>query len=216
MMLGEPSSPVTTLSNHTSLLHGGLLVGEWDNPGWWPSHTIVGSQDFIPGAGARFWLSMDFMDGCRTWDPGGHVYDVLVMFFPSRVYTDSNYRDTLGYEWLLVHCYHLVVCLVVLMAWIRGCWKLLCLSWWLMYYFTYDIDFCQHSTCLCILQFIRASIIPSLIKMTKIMKAKDQLLVAVSLALQTLVSCMSKSQLFMTVEGSILLRFRCSCFALLI
>jgi hypothetical protein len=32
--------------------------------------------------------------------------------------------------------------------------------------------------------------------MAKIMKAKDQLLVAVSLARQTLVPCMSKSQLF--------------------
>jgi hypothetical protein len=26
---------------------------------------IVGSQDFIPGAGAQFWPSRDFIDGCH-------------------------------------------------------------------------------------------------------------------------------------------------------
>jgi hypothetical protein len=37
-----------------------------------------------------------------------------------------------------------------------------------------------------------------LIKMDKILKVKDKLLVVVSLARQTLVSCMSRSQLPMT------------------
>jgi hypothetical protein len=41
----------------------------------------------------------------------GHAYDVLVRFFLCRVYIDSNHRDTLGYEWSVAHCYHLVVCL---------------------------------------------------------------------------------------------------------
>jgi hypothetical protein len=40
---------------------------------------------------------------------------MLVRFFPYRVYTYSNHRDTLRYEWSLAHCCHLVVCLVVLM-----------------------------------------------------------------------------------------------------
>jgi hypothetical protein len=31
------------------------------------------------------------------------------------MYTDSNHRDTLGYECPLVHCCQLVICLVVLM-----------------------------------------------------------------------------------------------------
>jgi hypothetical protein len=31
------------------------------------------------------------------------------------VYTDSIHCDTLRYEWLLAHCCHLIVCLVVLM-----------------------------------------------------------------------------------------------------
>jgi hypothetical protein len=125
----KSSSPVTTLSNRTSLLHGGLLEGEWGSPGWRPGQTIIGSQYFILRAGARFWLSRDFTDGCRKWDPGGHAYDVLVRFSPCRVYINSSCRDTLRYEWPLVHCYHLIVCLVVLMARIRGCWLWLCLSW---------------------------------------------------------------------------------------
>jgi hypothetical protein len=39
----------------------------------------------------------------------------------------------------------------------------------------------QRSACLCMLYFIGANIISGLIKMTKILKAKDQLLVVVSL-----------------------------------
>jgi hypothetical protein len=37
---------------------------------------------------------------------------VLVRFFPCRVYINSSHRDTLGYEWQLVRCSHLVVYLV--------------------------------------------------------------------------------------------------------
>jgi hypothetical protein len=44
---------------------------------------------------------------------------------------------------------------------------------------------------------IGANTISGLIKMAKIMKAKNQLLVIVSLAHQILVPCMSRSQLFM-------------------
>jgi hypothetical protein len=44
------------------------------------------------------------------------VYDVLVMFFPYRVYTNLNHCDTLGYEWPFARCCHLIVCLVVLMV----------------------------------------------------------------------------------------------------
>jgi hypothetical protein len=118
MGLGKPSILVTTLSSNTSLLRGGLLEGEWGSPGWWLARTIARSQDFIPGARAGFWISRDFMDGCRTWDPRGHGYDMLVRFFPYRVYIDSNHRDTLGYEWPLARCCHLVVCLDVF--WMDG------------------------------------------------------------------------------------------------
>jgi hypothetical protein len=31
---------------------------------------------------------------------------------PCREYIDSSHHDTLGYEWLLVRCCHLIVCLV--------------------------------------------------------------------------------------------------------
>jgi hypothetical protein len=30
---------------------------------------------------------------------GSQVYDMLVRFFPCRVYIDLSHRDTLGYEW---------------------------------------------------------------------------------------------------------------------
>jgi hypothetical protein len=97
---------------------------------WWENETTQDDGQAIRSLGAKTSSREQGLDFDLVWTlwmvvvretPGGHVYDVLVMFFPSRVYTDSNYRDTLGYEWLLVHCYHLVVCLVVLMAWIRGC-----------------------------------------------------------------------------------------------
>jgi hypothetical protein len=60
--------------------------------------SITGSQDFILGARDRFGLSRDFANGCRTCDPVGHSYDVLVGFFPYKVYINSSHRDTLGYE----------------------------------------------------------------------------------------------------------------------
>jgi hypothetical protein len=57
---------------------------------------------------------------------------------------------------------------------------------WLYYhdyynYFTFDVDMGHRSACLCIFEFVGANIICGLIKMGKIMKAKDQLLVAESL-----------------------------------
>jgi hypothetical protein len=33
--------------------------------------------------------------------PGSQACDVLVRFFPCRLYIDSSRRDTLGYEWHL-------------------------------------------------------------------------------------------------------------------
>jgi hypothetical protein len=135
MGLDKSSSLVTTLSNRPSLLRGGLLEGEWGSPGWRPGRMIAGSQDFIPGAETRFWLSRDFMDGCQTWDLRGHAYDMSVRFFPCRVYIDLNCHDTLEYKWSLACCCHLIVCLIVLMVWIRGWWMWLWLSWGLLYYF---------------------------------------------------------------------------------
>jgi hypothetical protein len=40
------------------------------------------------------------------------AYNVLVRFFPCRVYINSSHHNTLNYEWRLVHHIHLVVCLV--------------------------------------------------------------------------------------------------------
>jgi apolipoprotein N-acyltransferase len=33
------------------------------------------------------------------WNSRGHAYDVFASFFPSRVYNNSNFHDTLRYEW---------------------------------------------------------------------------------------------------------------------
>jgi hypothetical protein len=113
MSPGKPSRPVTTLSNRTSLLQGGLLEGEWGSAGQRSGQMIAGGQDFISGAGTQVRLSRDFTNGCCMWDPRGHAHDVLVRFFPCRVYTDSNHCDALGYEWPFIRYSHLVVCLVV-------------------------------------------------------------------------------------------------------
>jgi hypothetical protein len=126
---GKPSSLVTTLLKRPSLLRGGFVVGEWGSPGWRLGRTIAESQDFILRAETQFWPSRDFAEGCRTLDPRGHAYEVLVRFFPYRMYTDSNHRDTLGYECPLACCFHLLVCLVVLDRWIRWLWLWLWLSW---------------------------------------------------------------------------------------
>jgi hypothetical protein len=58
------------------------------------------------------WLS--YMKASRS-----KAYGVLVRFFLCRVYINSSRRDTLGYEWQLLCCSHLVVCLVYCW-WIRG------------------------------------------------------------------------------------------------
>jgi hypothetical protein len=47
--------------------------------------------------------------------------------------------------------------------------------------FTFDIDIGQRSACLCMFYFVGANIILGIIRMAKIMKAKDQLLVVESL-----------------------------------
>jgi hypothetical protein len=50
---------------------------------------------------------------------GSPAYGMLIRFFSYRVYIDSSHHDTLGYEWQLVRCSHLVVCLMYCW-WIRG------------------------------------------------------------------------------------------------
>jgi hypothetical protein len=133
---GKPSSLVITLSNRTSLLRGGLMEGGWGSP------------------------------GCCAWDPKGHTYDVLVMFFLCRVYIDSNHHDTFGYEWPRACCCHLVVCLVVLRIGLED----------------YGYDYRGYALimlwitslilALCMLYFIGATLIPGLIKMAKILKVR--------------------------------------------
>jgi hypothetical protein len=51
---GKPSSLIIILSNHPSLLQGGLLEGERGSPGQRSGRMIAGSQDFNLEAGAQF------------------------------------------------------------------------------------------------------------------------------------------------------------------
>jgi hypothetical protein len=106
----KPSSLVTTLLNHTFCFEM-VCWRENEAPERQPGRVSL-------GAGDRLRLSRDFTDGYYTWGFGSRTYDVLVRFFPCRVYINSSHHDTLGYEWLLVRCCHLIVRSVVL--WIRG------------------------------------------------------------------------------------------------
>jgi hypothetical protein len=64
--VGFVGGPVTTSSNCTSLLLRWLVGGRMRPPRMIVGSGIAGSQNFIPGAGAQFWLSRDFAKGCHT------------------------------------------------------------------------------------------------------------------------------------------------------
>jgi hypothetical protein len=138
------------LPNCPSQLRGGLLYEEWGNPGWWLGRTIVGGggQDFILGAGAQFRLSRDFTDGCRTWDLRGHAYDVLVRYLPAgcapiwitMMLLDMSDRLPLQSSHSMFCCSNGMDYRMMIMV---------MLSWWLLYYFIYDID-CLLMFCLLI------------------------------------------------------------------
>jgi hypothetical protein len=75
----------------------------------------------------------------------------------------------------------------------------------------------QRSACLCTLLFIGANTISDLLKMAKIMKAKDQLLVAESIVPSNPSALhVYELAIYDHVDGSILLIFSYSGFALLI
>jgi hypothetical protein len=75
---------------------------------------IAGSQDFIPGVGIQFLLSRDLRMVVIREIPGVARMTCWSGSSPCRVYIDSSHRDTLRYEWPLVRCYHLIVCLMSL------------------------------------------------------------------------------------------------------
>jgi hypothetical protein len=92
---------ITTMSNCTSLLHVVVLLfggrmrprDKTSSQEQGPSFDLVGTCE---------WLSY-------VRASGSQAYGVLVKFFPCRVYIDLIHRGTLGYEWQLVCCSHLVV-----------------------------------------------------------------------------------------------------------
>jgi hypothetical protein len=119
------------------------------------------------------------------YDPGGHTYDVSVRFFLCRVFINSSRGDTLRYEWLLVCCYHLIVCSVYC------CWLEDEDGYGYVYHDDYCITLLVKLTLptFCLVMHVigyRSKHITCLIKMVKIMKVKDHLIVAVSLALSNL------------------------------
>jgi hypothetical protein len=128
---GKSSSLVTTLLNCTSLLQGGLLKGEWDNPWWWPSRTIAGAKTSSREQGPRF----DLVWTLRTVvvrETHGASRTMCRSGFLHVGCTSIRFAATLGYEWPLVCSCYLIICLIVLMAWMRG--------WWL--WFCYHGDYC--------------------------------------------------------------------------
>jgi hypothetical protein len=83
---------------------------------------------------------------------GSQAYDVLVRFFPYRVYIDSSHRNTLGYEW------QFVIVVISLYVWctIGGFEELdmdmfsIIISLCLLYLLTFDIDMGQRFAFLCL------------------------------------------------------------------
>jgi hypothetical protein len=148
---GKPSSPVTILSNRPSLLWGDLLEGEWGSPGWWPGWTIVGAQDFIPEGGTQFQLSRNFTNGCRTWDPQGpHVWcvgQVLSLNSVHRFESPWHSRIWVAACPLLSSC-SMSCCIDVLD---QRMLVVVMLSWWLLYYFIYDVDYFVDDCFTCVL-----------------------------------------------------------------
>jgi hypothetical protein len=136
---GKPSNLVTTLSNHTSLLRGGLLEGEWGSLDDGRAGWLLGVKASSREQGPDFDLLGTLWTVCRTRDSWGHAYDVSIRFLPCRVYIDLNHYDTLGYEWSLARCCHLVVYLGVMLM-VRG-WLWLWLLWWLLYYFNNNVNY---------------------------------------------------------------------------
>jgi hypothetical protein len=79
------------MSNRTSLLRVVFLLFR----GRMRLRAMTSSQEQRPDfdiVGNYEWLSY-------VRASGSQAYGVLVRFFLCRVYIDSSYRDTLGYEW---------------------------------------------------------------------------------------------------------------------
>jgi hypothetical protein len=108
---GKSSSPVSTLSNCPSLLWGSLLEGEWGSPEWQPNQALLGAKtssreqrpDFDLVGTPPMVVIRETLGATRTMcqlgsSPAGCI--------------SIRVTATLGYEWPLVRCYHLIVCLV--------------------------------------------------------------------------------------------------------
>jgi hypothetical protein len=85
---------VTTMSNCSSLLRVVLLLFRGR------MRLRAKTSSWEQG------LDFDIIGTCKWLSyvraSGSQAYDVLVRFFPCRVYIDLSHRDTLGYEWQLV------------------------------------------------------------------------------------------------------------------
>jgi hypothetical protein len=89
---------------------------------------------------------------------GSQAYDVLIRFFPCRVYIDSNHRDTLDYEWQLVCCSHLVVCLVYYW-WIQGVGYGYIQDYNIIMLFVIAYFWHWHGSTFCLFYFVGANIV---------------------------------------------------------
>jgi hypothetical protein len=136
---------------------------------------IARSQDFMPGAKTQFLHSRDFANGCHTWDPRGHEYDVSVRYirfespWHSQIWVTacpllssrSMFSVLLvvgGWAWIWLCCHYDYFCITLslTLTWVN-----------ILLVYAYSSLYIQT--------------LSDLIKMAKIMKAKNQLLVVVSL-----------------------------------
>jgi hypothetical protein len=169
---GKSSRLVTTLSNRTFMLQGGLLEEEWGSSGQRLSRTIAGGQDFIPGAGARFDLvgtlqtvvvretrettrTMCWSCSSPAWCTSIRVTATLLNM-SDCLSLQSSHSMSCCIWWLGLedaeYGYVIMMIIVLLYLWHRLlCW---CSTWLYM------------------LWFIGANLISSLIKMVKIIKIR--------------------------------------------
>jgi hypothetical protein len=111
MGTGKPSSPVTTSPNRISCFE----VVCWrrnEAPGWQLDWVLLGAKTSSWEQGTNF----DLVETSQMVVIRENLEVTCTMCwsgsFPCRVYIDSSRGDTLGYEWPLVRCYHLVLCLM--------------------------------------------------------------------------------------------------------
>jgi hypothetical protein len=179
MVPSKPSIHVTTSPNHRPCFEVVCWKGN-DAPGWWSGRVSVGAKTSPRKQGTDFDLVGTSQIVVVHETPGVTHTACQSGSFPYRVYIDLSHRDTLRYEWPLVRCSHLVVFMLC-------CWWLEDddgYSYIIITIIVSTLLWRWHGSAFCLFMHVlvfRCKHNTWLIKMAKIMKAKDHMLVVVSL-----------------------------------